>query len=64
MEKSKAIFSSFNHANLDNVRTCIRAALNFSGLLDRGYRPQFISCIVRNITYRFFSFILLKNAVY
>ena len=63
-EKSNKIFSSVSHATLERLRTWIHAALNFSGLLDHGYRPPFISCIVRNITCRFFSFIFLKKSLY
>ncbi len=61
---SNSIFFWSSQTSLDRSRTCIRAFLKFSGSDDRGYRPQFISCIVLNITFRPFSFINSKNSLY
>ena len=53
-----------SHISLEISRTWIRAFLNCSGFDHRGYRPQFISCIVLKITFRSFSFIVWKNCLY
>jgi hypothetical protein len=63
-EKSKRMSFFVNQRFLDKFRTWFRAFLKSFGFEDRGYRQPFISCIVLKMTFRFNSFIVLKNAVY
>src|SRR5664280_650928 len=61
---SKRILVWLSPSALESSRTCIHAFLKLVGLELRGYRPPFISCMVRKITLRLFFLTSSKNCLY